>query len=67
MKNLTHRLCIAVESLARPFGIDLYIEPMSRPGGPFRFSREVHSGGDKEYWGLGLYVVVSSLRKPAQV
>ena len=43
------------------FGIDLFIESMPLSGGPFSFSRETHPKGDREYWGLGLHIVVSPL------
>lgn len=67
MNKPTYLLCVSVESLARLVGFDLYIERMPLSGGPFKFSREIHSGGDKEFWGFGLYAVVSTLRRPAQV
>ena len=57
---------LTMNRILHAFGIDLFIESMPLSGGPFSFSRETHPaacgvGGDREYWGLGLHIVVSPL------
>ena len=56
-----------IKSLSSLFGFDAYVERMSLVSGPFRFSREIHRTGDREYWGLGLHLVISPLLKPSKV
>jgi len=55
-----------LESILNTFthllGLDLFIETMSLDGGPFSLSSTVHSGGDREWWGLGLHIVASPLQ-----
>lgn len=41
-------------------GWDWFIETW--PDGPPTFSKADHGNGDREYWGLGLHLVVSDLR-----
>ena len=56
-----------IKSIFSLLSHDIHIERMSLARGPFRFSREVHTGSDWEFWGLGLYVAVSRLRMSPQV
>jgi hypothetical protein len=55
-----------LRALAGLFGHDLFIEREALSRGPFRFSSETSLRGDREFWALGLHVVVSPLQMTPQ-
>jgi hypothetical protein len=48
------------------FKLDIFIDRMSLKRGPFRFSYE-NDGVNKEWWGLGHYIVISPLQMSPQI
>jgi len=63
MNKPTYFLRVLVETLPRLVGLDVFIEGTDYK----KFSSEVHSSGCREFWGFGLHVVVSTLRKAPRV
>ncbi len=54
-----------IKSILSLFNLDVFIEPESFSRGPFSISYE-KTGVDREWWCLGLHIVVSPLRVPPQ-
>lgn len=52
-----------IERALRLFGLDVHVQLDDSRQGPFAFERRVH-GLDREYWGLGLHIVIGPLRPP---
>ena len=59
-----------IKSILSLFNLDIFIEPMSLSNGPFSFYTETTSCGiwgvSREWWGLGLHIIISPLRMPPQ-
>lgn len=52
----------AIERVIRLFGVDVFTQLDTSGQGLFSFERRDHGKGDREYFGLGLHIVVSPLR-----
>ena len=50
------------QSFAHLCGVGVVIERWDLTSGPLRFFSEKSPAGDRQYWGLGLHVIVSPLR-----
>jgi hypothetical protein len=59
-----HHITNAIESSARLFGLDVFIEPSGREWGFLEFGHQRHGPGESEGWGLGFHFVVSPLPPP---
>jgi hypothetical protein len=59
-----------LESILNTFthlmGLDLFIEQDAPSKGLLDFATETHSDGSREWWGLGLHIVVSPLQVSPQ-
>lgn len=65
MNRILFASIATLEAAARPFGFDVYTQRDTSGMGLLSFAHTDHGNGNREWWGLGLHVVVSRLRVAA--
>lgn len=65
MQSTLFALVSVAERLLRIVGLDVFTTLDDSGAGPFAFETRDHGAAGREYWGLGLHVTVSPMRRAA--